>query len=79
MAPDTGTGAERKIVKTLALGVLTLLLYAGLLLAGDRVLQLSALGGWYFLVPVMIAFTFSFAHGAFTGHFWDLLGVKARK
>jgi hypothetical protein len=79
MASVTATGAEKKAVRTLALGVLSVLLYAGLFLTEDRILQLSTLGGWYFLVPVTIAFLFSLAHGAFTGYFWDLLGIKARK
>ena len=79
MAPITAAGAENKAVKTVALGVLNLLLYAGLFLMEERVLHVSALGGWYVLFPVAIAFIFSLAHGAFTGHFWDLLGVKARK
>lgn len=79
MAPVTAAGAARKILKTLALGVLTLVLYAGLFLIEDLVLRLSALGGWYGLIPVAIAFIFSLSHGAFTGYFWDLLGVRARK
>lgn len=79
MTPGPSAGTERKFVRTLALGALTLLLYGGLFLAEELVLRLSALGGWYFLVPVTIAFAFSLVHGAFTGHFWDLLGIKARK
>ena len=35
--------------------------------------------GWYPLLPVVTAFVFSFAHGAFTGYFWDVLGVTARR
>lgn len=34
--------------------------------------------GWYPLLPVLTAFVFSFAHGAFTGYFWEVLGVRAR-
>jgi len=79
MTPGTAAGAGKKILRTLALGALSLALYAGLFLLQDRVLGLSALGGWYGLVPVAIALVFSLAHGAFTGYFWDLLGVKARK
>ena len=30
-----------------------------------------------FLIPVMIAFVFSWAHGAFTGHFWEVVGLRA--
>lgn len=79
MAPVTAAGAAKKVVKTLALGVLTLVLYAGLFLMEDLVLGLSTLGGWFGLIPVAIAFVFSLAHGAFTGYVWDLLGVRAKK
>ena len=29
------------------------------------------------LVPILIAFAMSYAHGAFTGRFWDSMGLKA--
>ncbi len=32
-----------------------------------------------FFVPLLIAFAFSLVHGAFTGHFWELVGLKARR
>ena len=32
-----------------------------------------------FLVPILIAFVFSYVHGSFTGRFWDVLGFKAAK
>ena len=34
--------------------------------------------GWYPLLPVLTAFVFSIAHGAFTGYFWEVMGVVAR-
>jgi hypothetical protein len=34
--------------------------------------------GWYPLLPVLTAFVFSFAHGAFTAYFWEVMGVSAR-
>ena len=34
--------------------------------------------GWYPLLPVVTAFVFSVAHGAFTGYFWEVLGITAR-
>ena len=79
MARVAAAGAGRKTARTLALGFLTLLLYASLFLMEDLVLHVSALGGWYGFIPVAIAFIFSLSHGAFTGYFWDVLGVKARK
>lgn len=30
-----------------------------------------------FLVPIVVAFVFSWVHGAFTGHFWEALGLRA--
>lgn len=35
--------------------------------------------GWFVLVPILIAFAMSYVHGAFTGLFWDVLGLKAKK
>lgn len=33
----------------------------------------------FFLVPVVVAFVFSYFHGHFTGHFWESLGLRAAK
>ena len=35
--------------------------------------------GWFPALPVLAAFVFSFAHGAFTAYFWEVLGIKARR
>lgn len=32
-----------------------------------------------FFVPIVIALVFSLVHGTFTSHFWDVLGIKAKK
>ena len=44
----------------------------------------AALGGhiepgvwWHVLIPILLAFAISFTHGAFTGLFWDVMGLKA--
>lgn len=34
---------------------------------------------WHVLVPIAIAFILSYVHGAFTGHFWETLGLTAAK
>jgi hypothetical protein len=34
--------------------------------------------GWYPALPVLTAFVFSLVHGAFTGYFWEVVGVVAR-
>ncbi len=69
----------RQIARVVALGVLTGVLYWLLFAKEAQILSLSAQGKWAFWIPVSIAFVFSFVHGAFTGEFWDVLGVKAKK
>jgi ribose/xylose/arabinose/galactoside ABC-type transport system permease subunit len=35
---------------------------------------------WHVLIPILLAFAISYVHGAFTGLFWNLMGLKpARK
>lgn len=65
-------------LRTIALGVLSLVLYVLLFANEQAVLKMSIEGTWGWVVPIAIAFTFSFVHGAFTGGFWDMLGLKAK-
>jgi hypothetical protein len=67
-----------KTLKALWLGLLSLGLYALLFMNERLVLELSVKYWWSFLVPTAIAFVFSFAHGAFTGAFWDAVGLKPK-
>lgn len=65
-------------IRTIGLGLLSLVLYILLFNYAEAVLVMSLSGDWGFLVPITIAFVFSFVHGAFTGGFWDMLGLKAK-
>ncbi|MBI5120681.1 MAG: hypothetical protein HZA67_06725 [Rhodospirillales bacterium] len=65
-------------LRTILLGVVSLVLYIILFSNENAVLEISMAKGWGFLVPIAIAFLFSFVHGAFTGGFWDMLGLKAQ-
>jgi len=66
------------LLKTLIYGVLSVTLYFLLYLFSEDILERSKEGGWNFIYPVLIAFVFSIVHGNFTGHFWDLFGIKAK-
>jgi hypothetical protein len=33
--------------------------------------------GWYVFAPIAIAFAISYAHGIFTGQFWEVIGLTA--
>jgi hypothetical protein len=73
------SGAGKPLTRALLYGLAALILYFLLYLLEDQILAFTARGGWYFLAPVAIAFLFSYVHGAFTAHFWDVLGIKAKK
>jgi hypothetical protein len=71
-----------KRIKLVLLGLASTSLYILLYIFNDDLKHIGQTirGGEkvYFLVPIVIAFVFSFVHGAFTGHFWDVLGMKAK-
>jgi hypothetical protein len=73
------TGPTRKpIGKLLGYGGLSCLLYGLLFRYEEQILAWTAKGRWYFALPVAVAFVFSLVHGAFTGCFWEALGLRAR-
>ena len=72
------TTKVKAVVQTVLLGILSATLYFLLYYFEEPILNWSRQGGWYTLVPLAIAFLFSLVHGGFTGHFWDVLGVKAK-
>ncbi len=77
MATQTSVLSMQNI-RTVALGAVSLVLYILLFSNETTALDLSLTPGWGFLFPILIAFLFSFVHGAFTGGFWDMLGLKAQ-
>ena len=80
----TTSRSPRALVLTLSLGLASVGLYILLFVFPDKLPELAAITRQgehkiYALVPIAIALVFSFVHGAFTGHFWDLLGLRAKK
>jgi len=70
---------SKLFAKTAVYGGFSLTLYVLLYLFEDSILGFASRGSWFFLVPIVAAFVFSFVHGNFTAHFWDMLGIKAKK
>lgn len=69
----------KQLAKMAIYGLVALTLYFLLFLFEDQILEFTSRGGWYFIGPVVIAFVISYVHGNFTSHFWDTLGIKAKK
>jgi len=60
-------------------GVASALCYVALFANENEVMEaFTRTDGWYPALPVLTAFLFSLVHGAFTGYFWEALGVVPR-
>ncbi|WP_333843550.1 hypothetical protein [Pelomicrobium sp.] len=54
-------------------------LYLLLFLFEEEVLRATTrTDGLAWLLPVAMAFVFSLVHGAFTGYFWETLGIRGK-
>ncbi len=73
------TTRKKPVGALIVMGIISVALYAALLLNQDTVNSTFAKGGFYAFLPIITAFVFSFFHGSFTGHFWSVLGVEASK
>ncbi|MEK6690773.1 MAG: hypothetical protein AABY78_05680 [Nitrospirota bacterium] len=70
---------KKPLGKTMILGIISVMLYAILLMNQDIINSYFGKGSLYALLPIITAFMFSVVHGSFTGNFWTLLGIKAKK
>jgi len=69
---------QRVLLYTIVLGILSAGLYFLLWWLEKPIMNYSQQGKWYFIIPIAIAFAFSLVHGAFTGYFWEALGIQAK-
>lgn len=79
MRTAQNSARSRQVARTLLLGVATGVLYWLMFANEGMIVELTAKGHWYFILPLTIAFVFSAVHGAFTAEFWDTLGFKAKR
>lgn len=79
MNNDVSARSGRPVTLAVVFGLVSVTLFSLLYAFEDALIAFAGRGGWYFLVPVTTAFAFSYVHGSFTAHFWDCLGIKARK
>lgn len=72
---------EHPIASTILFGGTSIALYALLLTNSDLLVELAqrTKNGekWLFLVPIIVAFVFSYIHGTFTAQFWERVGLRA--
>lgn len=73
--------SKRPLLPTLIYGVASVVLYVLLFNYSEQLVnwayETKTGNKLLFLVPVAIAFVFSYFHGAFTGYFWETIGLRA--
>jgi hypothetical protein len=74
-----GSRSWGRIARTIGLGTASLGLYGALFAFERPILAYTSEGGAAMAAVIGIAFAFSIVHGAFTGRFWDILGLKAKR
>lgn len=80
MIPLVGMEKTKPYPQLIATGLLSAALYLLLYLYEREIMQaFTRTDGWYPALPVIAAFVFSFAHGAFAAYFWEALGVTGRR
>jgi len=75
----SGYGKKKPYGKMIFMGIISIALYAVLLLKQDIISEYFGKGGSYAILPIATAFLFSFIHGTFTGYFWTVMGIEAAK
>lgn len=67
--------------KAVMFGVASTILYVLLFVHADELVDFARRSREgekiWFVVPIVVAFVFSYVHGTFTGYFWDVLGLKS--
>ena len=71
---------SKPYLQLIASGIVSGALYLLLYLYEREILSaFTRTDGWFPALPVLAALVFSFAHGAFTGYLWEVLGIRGRR
>lgn len=70
---------KKPIAKMALMGILSFFIYVLLFQKQDIVNTYFIRGGVFAFLPIAAAFLVSYVHGSFTGHFWTVMGIEARK
>ena len=71
---------KKPVVAMVLFGIISIAIYAVLLSKQTFINDYFTRGGiFYALLPIATAFLFSYIHGHFTGHFWTVVGIDAKK
>ncbi len=73
------SGKKKPVGKMVFFGICSALLYGAVLTQQGLITAYFTRGALYAALPIAGAFAISYIHGHFTGYFWSVLGIEARK
>jgi hypothetical protein len=79
MAADYSKSKRKPIGKMVLFGICSTIIYVALLSYQGLITAYFTRGALYAILPIAGAFTLSYVHGHFTGYFWSVVGVEAKK
>jgi hypothetical protein len=79
MAADYKTVTKKPVGKTVLFGICSAIIYVALLSYQGLITAYFTRGALYAVLPIAGAFAISYVHGHFTGYFWTVLGIEAKK
>jgi threonine/homoserine/homoserine lactone efflux protein len=79
MAGDYRKSTKKPVGKMVLFGICSAIIYITLLSYQGLVTAYFTRGALYALLPIAGAFALSYFHGHFTGYFWTVLGIEAKK
>ena len=71
---------RKPYVELVVSGFVSASLYLLLFLYEKEIMQaFTRADAFYPALPIITAFAFSFAHGAFAGYFWEVVGIRGKR
>jgi hypothetical protein len=79
MTADSSSSKKKPVGKLIVFGICSAIIYGTILSCQGLITAYFTRGALYAALPIAGAFTLSYVHGHFTGYFWSVLGIEARK
>ncbi len=79
MAADYRKSTKKPVGKMVLFGICSAIIFGATLSYQGFITAYFTRGAMYALLPIAGAFAISYVHGHFTGYFWTVLGIEARK
>lgn len=79
MAADYSKSRKKPVGKMVLFGIGSVIIYGAVLSYQGMITAYFTRGALFAALPIAGAFAISYIHGHFTGYFWSVLGIEAKR